>query len=105
ADPALVDITEVHPATPVVTGKPVPTLSTSTGQITVLPGTPAGTYHITYRICEVLNPTNCDDAIVTINVEAPAIVADADTYTFNGQTGAETTTPTTGVSVLDGDTL
>jgi gliding motility-associated-like protein len=38
------------------------------GTITIAPGTPAGTYTITYRICEVLNPTNCDTVTTTIVV-------------------------------------
>ncbi|WP_298116272.1 DUF11 domain-containing protein, partial [Flavobacterium sp.] len=39
-----------------------------TGAVNVAPGTPAGTYTLTYRICEVLNPSNCDNAIVTVPV-------------------------------------
>lgn len=38
------------------------------GTITVGPNTPSGTYTIAYQICEILNPTNCDEAIVTIVV-------------------------------------
>jgi len=38
------------------------------GTITVSPNTPSGTYTIAYQICEILNPTNCDEAIVTIVV-------------------------------------
>ncbi len=43
------------------------------GTITVAPGTPAGTYTLEYSICEVLNPTNCDTAIVTILVQVPGV--------------------------------
>jgi uncharacterized repeat protein (TIGR01451 family) len=43
-------------------------LNTTNGEVTVAPLTPGGTYYITYRICEVLNPTNCDDALVTVVV-------------------------------------
>ncbi|MDI5896084.1 gliding motility-associated C-terminal domain-containing protein, partial [Flavobacterium algoritolerans] len=50
------------------------------GTISVAPNTPAGTYTIDYTICQVLNPTNCDTATVTIVVAAPAIDAVADTY-------------------------
>jgi gliding motility-associated-like protein len=44
------------------------TVDVPSGNITVVPGTPAGTYTIGYTICENINPTNCDDAIITINV-------------------------------------
>ena len=50
------------------------------GTVTVVPKTPAGTYTINYTICEVLNPTNCDTATVTIVVAATTIDAVADTY-------------------------
>src|SRR5690606_15314679 len=32
------------------------------GSVTVDPGTPSGMHLIRYRICEVLNPNNCDEA-------------------------------------------
>jgi gliding motility-associated-like protein len=38
------------------------------GTITVAPGTAAGTYTVTYQICENLNPTNCDQATATVTV-------------------------------------
>jgi large repetitive protein len=56
------------------------TLDPLTGIVSVDPGTPEGTYTIEYQLCEVLNPTNCDNAIVTVTVEAPEIVANDDTY-------------------------
>ncbi|WP_162253732.1 hypothetical protein, partial [Lysobacter sp. Root690] len=49
----------------VSTTNPGVTLNTTTGAVTVAAGTPAGTYTLVYRLCEVLNPTNCDDATVT----------------------------------------
>src|SRR6185436_13024996 len=42
------------------------------GSVDVAPGTASGTYQLTYRICEVLNPTNCDTAVVRVTVVAPA---------------------------------
>ncbi|MEO5777746.1 MAG: hypothetical protein ABIQ27_12645, partial [Flavobacterium sp.] len=51
--------------------------------VLVAPGTPSGTYTLTYQICEVLNPTNCDQAIVSISVDAAAIVAMNDTYSVD----------------------
>ncbi len=52
---------------------------TDTGEISIAPQSPAGVYTLQYRICEDLNPTNCDEAIVTIEVEAADIVANDDT--------------------------
>jgi large repetitive protein len=53
----LADITAtvLTPATP-INGAPVPVLDPMTGIVSVPAGTPAGTYTITYQICENLNP-------------------------------------------------
>jgi uncharacterized repeat protein (TIGR01451 family) len=77
-------------------------LNTATGVVSVAPSTPSGGYSIVYRICETLNPTNCDDATVTVTVDAGAIVATDDTVpgtvdTANALTGV--------VNVLANDTL
>jgi gliding motility-associated-like protein/uncharacterized repeat protein (TIGR01451 family) len=48
------------------------------GTVTVAPNTPAGEYEVEYSICEVLNPTNCDQATVTVTVTAPRIIANDD---------------------------
>ncbi|MGG6461835.1 OmpA family protein [Solilutibacter silvestris] len=58
------------------------------GTITVKPNTPAGTYTYSYKICEKLNPTNCDTANATVVVSAAPIVATPDSYPgINGATG------------------
>ena len=63
-------------------------------------GTPAGSYTITYQICEVVNPSNCDTATITVTVTAPVIDAVDDSFPpVNGGNGG--TTP----SVLVNDTL
>ncbi|MFV5699114.1 hypothetical protein ACM55H_12175, partial [Flavobacterium sp. ZT3R17] len=69
--------------------------------VIVAAGTPAGSYSLVYRICEILNPTNCDNATVTVTVTAPVIDAinDAGT-TVNGFTGGTAFT-----NVLSNDTL
>ncbi|WP_164122210.1 gliding motility-associated C-terminal domain-containing protein [Sphingobacterium sp. xlx-130] len=78
------------------------TMNPNNGTIEVSAGTPAGTYIYTYRICEVLNPTNCDNAIATIVVAASAIQAVEDNYgSINGKTGTTTALP----SVLENDLL
>nr|MBX2824335.1 DUF11 domain-containing protein [Gammaproteobacteria bacterium] len=87
---ATVDIEVLTPATPVNPGDPVPTLDPATGQISVPPGTPAGTYTIEYQICEELNPTNCTTAIATVEVDAPEITAEDDEVVgVNGADGAD----------------
>ncbi|MRX27175.1 OmpA family protein [Kangiella sp. HZ709] len=46
----------------------------SDGTVSIPPGTAGGVYTITYEICEIINPTNCDTATITIRViEIPAI--------------------------------
>jgi uncharacterized repeat protein (TIGR01451 family)/gliding motility-associated-like protein len=71
------------------------------GSVDVTPGTPAGTYTLNYTICEVLNPTNCDNATVTITVVSAPIDAVDDTVTnVNGPIGE-----TDVVNVLTNDTL
>ncbi|TDE48489.1 DUF3494 domain-containing protein, partial [Flavobacterium sp. GT3P67] len=49
------------------------------GNVLVAPGTPAGNYILTYRICEVANPGNCAQTYVTITVTAAPILAVDDT--------------------------
>jgi large repetitive protein len=43
-------------------------LNTATGKVTVSPGTAYGDYEMTYRICEILNPSNCDEATITVTI-------------------------------------
>ncbi|WP_231891060.1 Ig-like domain-containing protein, partial [Flavobacterium succinicans] len=51
------------------------------GSVDVLANTPAGTYILTYQICEKNNPSNCQTATETITVVAPVILAINDDYT------------------------
>ncbi|MEP5513303.1 MAG: SdrD B-like domain-containing protein, partial [Erythrobacter sp.] len=69
-DPDNITGTVLTAATPVTPGASVPLLDPVTGQISVPPGTPNGIYTIEYQICEELNPTNCETATVTVEVEA-----------------------------------
>lgn len=75
-----VNLTELAPATS-ITGGPVPVLNTLTGTVSVPAGTPVGSYEIQYQVCEKRNPTNCDDAFITINVIAAKIIANDDLAT------------------------
>lgn len=45
------------------------------GTIDLAPGTPAGTYTLTYDICDVVNPASCASATVTVPVHIPATVS------------------------------
>ncbi|HKK09576.1 MAG TPA: LruC domain-containing protein [Bacteroidales bacterium] len=68
-DPAEVNISVVDPAS-VSTVQ----LNTTTGEVTVLPGTPVGTYQIVYRICLVSDPSSCDIATITVPVEENTVI-------------------------------
>ncbi|WP_281235343.1 gliding motility-associated C-terminal domain-containing protein [Flavobacterium gelatinilyticum] len=72
------------------------------GTITLGANPPAGTYELTYTICEKLNPGNCSSNTVKVTVDMPVIDAVAETLTpsINGSTGGTTTN-----SVIAGDTL
>ena len=70
------------------------------GSVDVAPGTPAGTYELTYEICETLNPTNCTTSTVTVVVEEAPIAAEPESFpVINGADGGVTT------SVLASDML
>ncbi|MGC4041409.1 MAG: gliding motility-associated C-terminal domain-containing protein [Flavobacterium sp.] len=72
--------------------------------VIVAPGTPVGNYILTYQICEVLNPANCDTATVTVpvgcSVVPQPILACYETAVFNSTTcqwdvtGMQPTQPT-----------
>ncbi|WP_159018191.1 gliding motility-associated C-terminal domain-containing protein [Algibacter sp. L3A6] len=75
------------------------------GLVNVPAGTPAGSYDITYTICENLNPTNCDTTTVTVIVESAvidAIVDDFSTTPINGTTGGNVGDVTSN-DILNGD--
>ncbi|MFM9824690.1 ice-binding family protein [Flavobacterium sp.] len=48
------------------------TMNLATGTIAVAANTPAGTYPITYKICEVSSPTNCSTVTSNVTVTASA---------------------------------
>ncbi|PZO06111.1 MAG: hypothetical protein DCF27_13085, partial [Lysobacteraceae bacterium] len=69
--------------TVLATSSPNITLDPATGRVTVAPGTAAGSYTVTYRICEIGNPTNCSDAVVTVVITNGDIapIAEDDEFT------------------------
>ncbi|CAA6804720.1 MAG: Unknown protein [uncultured Sulfurovum sp.] len=72
-----------------------------TGEATVPANTPAGTYTETYTLCETLNPSNCDDANVTVTVTAAVIDAVDDTGTVLSSTGGVAVADVTSNDTLD----
>ncbi|KUJ61244.1 hypothetical protein AR687_13720 [Flavobacteriaceae bacterium CRH] len=87
-DTSLINPTIITPATP-INGGLVPTLDLATGFVSIPAGTPAGAYQIRYKICDKLNPINCDEAVINILVIAPIIVANDDAVgNIIGYTGA-----------------
>ena len=83
------------------------------GTLSVPAGTPAGSYAVTYQICENLNPTNCDTATATVTVDAAVLDAvddatPAELSSVNGYTGGDAGDVTTndtlnGVAVTDSE--
>lgn len=55
-------------------------LDTTSGNINVYDGSPAGFYTVTYQICEIANPTNCDIAYASVFVYAGVIDAVDDDF-------------------------
>ena len=98
-----VNITVDTPAT----GTTVPYLETSgadAGKIKIPQGTPAGTYTITYTVCDKAQPVSartCEQATATITVDANPIVANAD----NDNKVVEFSTAAQTVKKTDGTTL
>ena len=85
----------VNPVPPELTFNPL------SGVVGVPAATPAGSYDFAYTICETLNPTNCDDGLVTITVGASVIVANADTAGgINGAAG-----DTNAIGIFDNDLM
>ncbi|HZL11045.1 MAG TPA: gliding motility-associated C-terminal domain-containing protein, partial [Prolixibacteraceae bacterium] len=48
------------------------------GILSISPETPAGTYTITYQVCEELNPTNCAESTVMLDVSGEPDLTDTD---------------------------
>jgi hypothetical protein len=72
----------------------------SEGIITVSAGTAAGTYNISYEICDKVNTSDCSSAIETVIVKTPGIEAIAENYpSVDGIVGA-----TLAASIFTSDT-
>ncbi|WP_304347269.1 gliding motility-associated C-terminal domain-containing protein [Capnocytophaga leadbetteri] len=79
------------------TNVPAGIQTNTNGSLTVPAGTPAGTYTVSYRICERLNGSNCSSATVTVVVGQATLTAVDDSFTVTN------TTTTTTDSVLNND--
>ena len=92
-------VTPPNTASITLTWTNVPTgIQTHTdGTISVPAGTPAGTYTVSYRICERLNGSNCSSATVTVVVGQASLTAVDNSFTVTN------TTTTTTDSVLNND--
>ena len=99
ANDTLNGVTPPNTASITLTWTNVPTgIQTHTdGTISVPAGTPAGTYTVSYRICERLNGSNCSSATVTVVVGQATLTAVDNTFTVTN------TTTTTTDSVLNND--
>ncbi|SHI09854.1 hypothetical protein SAMN05444671_0385, partial [Flavobacterium sp. CF108] len=71
------------------------------GTVTVAPNAPAGTYDVTYSICEVTNPTNCDTVISKVVVSGGTLVANTDVIPLVISGSTSQTLP---LNVFDNDT-
>ncbi|HEY1192799.1 gliding motility-associated C-terminal domain-containing protein [Flavobacterium sp.] len=85
---SVVTINDVTLTTTIPDPKGAITLN-SDGSVNVAPNTPAGTYTLTYQICEKADFGNCDTAVVTVTVTTPSapptpVVANDDTYSNIG---------------------
>ena len=62
------------PGNVVLSGLTIPNGMTlnANGTVTIAPNTATGNYNLTYKICEVTNPTNCSTVTSTITVTVPA---------------------------------
>ncbi|SER02655.1 DUF7507 domain-containing protein [Pedobacter rhizosphaerae] len=78
---------------------PKVTLDVTTGKVNVAANTAAGSYTLVYQIQDKINPAQTSNATVTVNVTAPAIVANTDNGSANGFAGGIAVT-----NVLTNDT-
>ena len=71
-DGLAVSLSSLSPRTLLSSGGSGATLSAA-GNILVPPGTPAGSYTLSLRACEALNPTNCEDTTFQLTVGAATL--------------------------------
>jgi hypothetical protein len=94
ATPANVAISQVSSTDPGVA------LDVGNGSVSVAAATRAGTYTLVYRICDIANAANCDDATVTVVVNPYVVNAANDSGWASPSTGGTAVS-----SVLENDSL
>ena len=94
-------VTNTNSVTISFSGLPTGVTSNTNGQLVIPVGTPAGTHTITYRVCEKLNPTNCQTVTSTLVIGTGSLTVTSTTLTHpNGTQGGTTTgTVLTGVKI------
>jgi len=94
-------VTNTNSVTISFSGLPTGVTSNTNGQLVIPAGTPAGTHTITYRVCEKLNPTNCQTVTSTLVIGTGSLMVTSTTLTHpNGTQGGTTTgTVLTGVKI------
>ena len=94
-------VTNTNSVTISFSGLPTGVTSNTNGQLVIPAGTPAGTHTITYRVCEKLNPTNCQTVTSTLVIGTGSLTVTSTTLTHpNGTQGGTTTgTVLTGVKI------
>ena len=94
-------VTNTNSVTISFSGLPTGVTSNTNGQLVIPAGTPAGTHTITYKVCEKLNPTNCQTVTSTLVIGTGSLTVTSTTLTHpNGTQGGTTTgTVLTGVKI------
>ena len=104
-----VTITVVTPATPQVTGDPVPSIDGNTGKVKIPAGVKPGNYSITYKVCDNATSQTCETSTVTITVEGNTTSSADDDFSAhkveNPTTDTYVTDNGTPVNVLSNDKL
>ena len=85
-------VTNTNSVTISFSGLPAGVTTNTNGQLVIPAGTPAGTHTITYRVCEKLNPTNCQTVTSTLVIGTGSLTVTSTTLTHpNGTQGGTTT--------------
>ena len=69
--------------------------------VIIAAGTPVGSYVLTYQICEIANPNNCDTAVVAFAIPNSFLNAEDDFFNVESTTNGNTIFP----NILANDTL
>ena len=99
-------VTNTNSVTISFSGLPTGVTTNTNGQLVIPAGTPAGTHTITYRVCEKLNPTNCQTVTSTLVIGTGSLTVTPVTPLTvpNGANGGTTSSVLTGIT-LNGVTV